>query len=385
MFADLRQKSKCIVCPIGVSRLIWKVGASDLKWPEEKWLEEESRITFRELLLRKWIVRDKVPDISIDMEIERVKGEDVANKILLVQIKATERTKHSQNVIRYPIETKYLEYYENSQLPVIIALWVKPEKSFYYLFAQRYIREELSAKKPIWKTQKWVTIEFPLSQKLESVEALDSIATDGYFYVAQQLNTRLDTGLTASWLDGIPKSNDKILKERTLKALLHMQNEEYNAAIAEYKYILRVVCKTPSTERMSILLNLGSAYYSLGQSAEALDNFGAVLELAKEIDEKDALEGKAAALGNIGLVCKDKGDLGNALKHLTEALKIDQEIGYRQGESSDLGNIGLVYKAKGDSASALRYLEAALKILDRHKLVYGRDTILRAINSIKGA
>jgi tetratricopeptide (TPR) repeat protein len=93
-------------------------------------------------------------------------------------------------------------------------------------------------------------------------------------------------------------------------------------------------------------------------------------------------QGEASDLGNIGLVYSAKGDLGNALKYLTDALKIHREFGYRQGEANQLGNIGLVYSAKGDLGNALKYLTEALNVLDRCGLVYGRDTVQRAINSI---
>ncbi|UCF04394.1 MAG: tetratricopeptide repeat protein, partial [bacterium] len=64
------------------------------------------------------------------------------------------------------------------------------------------------------------------------------------------------------------------------------------------------------------------------------------------------------------------------------ALKIDQEIGYKQGEASDLGNIGLIYKARGELDEALKYLQDALEVLNNYSLSYGRNVIQRAISSI---
>jgi tetratricopeptide (TPR) repeat protein len=326
-------------------------------------LEEESRRAFINLLPPAWIHRDKNPDYGIDMEVEIVEGSKVTNEVFWVQLKSTENIAHSDGVVPYSMETKHLKYYEGCRLPVVILLWVKPENTFYYLFAQRYIREKLSKDDPNWRTQKTKTIELPANLRLKDADKLKEIATDGYFYIVQQEpSVRSEAGSAVPWLDGIPKSNDEVLKDRTLKGLLCMRNEDYEGAIAEYKHILRVICKTSSTERMSILLNLGIAYSLLGQNDEALTSYGAVLELAKEVGGEDALAGEASTLGNIGIICKDKGDLDNALKHFQDALKIDREIGYRQGEANQLGNIGNVCKDKGDLDNALKHFQDALKI-----------------------
>jgi len=161
-----------------------------------------------------------------------------------------------------------------------------------------------------------------------------------------------------------------------------MENEKYRVAIEEFENMLRECVLSP-TERMSVLLNLGNAYYSLSKNDDALKNYDAILKLTKKVSEKDAREGEASALGNIGLILKAKGDLDNALKYHQDALKIDQEIGYKQGEASALGNIGLIYSDKGDLDNALKYFQDALKILDKFNLIYGRDIILNAIKLIE--
>ena len=224
------------------------------------------------------------------------------------------------------------------------------------------------------------------------------------------------------WVDGIPKSDDKELKEHYLKALLLCKNDKYEDAIKEFENILRI-CMISPTEKMSILLSLGNAYYSLSQNDKALENYNALLEITEKVGKKDALEGKASALGNIGLILKNKGDLDNALKYHQDALKIHVEIGYKQGEASDLGNIGLIYSDKGDLDNALKYhqdalkidreigykqgeanqlgnigiiysdkgdldnaliyLREALEVLERFNLIYGKEIIKNAINFIE--
>ncbi|RLL85324.1 hypothetical protein CN13_06805 [Petrotoga sp. HKA.pet.4.5] len=82
------------------------------------------------------------------------------------------------------------------------------------------------------------------------------------------------------------------------------------------------------------------------------------------------------------MIDNSKGDLDNPLKYLQEALKIDQEIGYKQGEAKVLDNIGLILKSKGDLENALKYLKDAINIMDKYKFIHGRNVIQKAINSI---
>jgi tetratricopeptide (TPR) repeat protein len=330
-----------------------------MKHTKEQQLEDESRQAFRNLVTPLgWIVRDKNPDKGIDLEVEIVEGEDVTNKVLWVQVKATETLPSNKDVISHQMETKHLKYYEGCKLPVMIIFGIKKSDlcfDFYYLFAQKYIKEIIDKYDPEWreKGSKVVKFETPLR-----VEDLNDIATAGYFYIIQQQPT--PTG-ALYWLDGIPKSDDKEIKERTLRALMYMWMDKYPAAIEEFDKILKVCVLSP-TERMSILLNLGNAHRFLSQLEPALKNYNTMLEITNKVSEKDALVGKANALGGIGIVYFDKGELETSLEYHQKALAIDREIGFRQQEGFDLGNIGLIYRAMGNLDAALTCDKDALTI-----------------------
>jgi tetratricopeptide (TPR) repeat protein len=331
-----------------------------MKRSPEQILEEESRRTLKSKLPPAWIIRDQTPDVGIDMEIEIVENGEVTNKLLWLQIKATERRKHSVKKITLPIETKHLEYYDNCHLPVIIVYGIKKssnEFDFYYLFAQRYINEYLSKNNPNWKEQKSVTLR--LDKELK-VNELDSIATDGYLYIAAQQLYTTPTG-AQNWLDGIPRSDDKELKERTLKGFLYMRDENYKDAIIEFEKILKF-CAITQTEKLAILLSIGNSYYPLGKTEDALDFYKAIIKLTTKVSKKDAITGRASALNNIGLIYYDKGDLERAQKYYQDALDINRKIGYKEGEAGQLGNIGLIYYDKGDLERAQKYYQDALDI-----------------------
>jgi tetratricopeptide (TPR) repeat protein len=333
-----------------------------MKRPRQHVLEDESRNALRIFLPSEWIIRDIKPDYGIDMEVEIVEDDEVTGKVIWVQLKATENKKPNQKTIPFSITTKHLKYYESCQLPVLIIYYIKSINTFYYLFAQEYIRETLSLKNLDWRNQKYANIKFPLDSKLADIKVLKSIATEGYLYVAQQqLNLKPETKSALYWLDGIPQSDDEDLKKRTLKALMNSLANDYPSAIKEYEDILRLLTLSP-TQRMSLLLNLGNAYYSISQNDNALKNYKAMLKLSEKVSDKDALEGKSNALAGIGLIYSDKGDMEKALKYQKGALKIHKEIGYKQGEAADLGNIGLIYYNKCDLDQALKYHNDALKI-----------------------
>lgn len=349
-----------------------------MKRTRKQVLETESRRALERLLPPEWIFRPRIPDYGIDAEIEIVEEEEVTNKVLWLQLKATE-TREGKKKVTYQMKTDHLKYFEKCRMPVLIIYWIKPENIFYYLFAQKYIKENLSTTSPEWRNQKTVAVTF--DSVLSTAKDIESIATDGYLYLLPQQITIGTENPAIYWIDGIPRSDDEELKERSLKALLYSMNEMHHAAIDELEQTLKVCILSP-TEKMSVLLNLGNAYYALSQNGSALKNYEAMLELAAKVDEKSAIEGKSAALGNIGLIYRAKGDLDEALKYHKEALEIHRDIGYRQGEASDLGNIGLIYRAKGDLDEALKYHKEALSILDTYGLTYGRDIISRAIDLI---
>ncbi len=107
------------------------------------------------------------------------------------------------------------------------------------------------------------------------------------------------------------------------------------------------------------IANIGLVYQAKGDLGEALKYLRDALVIHREVDYR---LGEANQLGNIGLIYFDKGDLDAALKHHRDALAINRELGYRQGEASNLGNIGNVYIQKGNLDEALKHHENALEI-----------------------
>lgn len=328
-------------------------------------LEDESSNEFRRLLPSAWIVRDKTPDVGIDLEIEIVEGEEVTNKTFLVQLKATESTKSTSAKIFYSMKTKNLKYYENCRTPVIIVIWVKPTREFFYIFAQQYINELLSFKNPNWRAQKTCTIEFPLDSKITDVSVLNSVAVEGYFYVTTRILGLADEMKGAFyWLDGIPKSDDEELKDSTLKALSFLRERKFFEAKEEFEKALRLYTITP-TQKISLLLNLGLTFFFLGDQEKALTYYYNTLELSKKVPTNEVLDGKAATFANIGTILRNKGELSKSLDSFRDAKKIYCKLNDKKNEANILNEIGSILWLYGD-------LEKTLKIFQEAKTIFTR-------------
>jgi tetratricopeptide (TPR) repeat protein len=355
---------------------------ASLKWTIQQQLENESKVAFRGLLPSDWIVREKHPDVGIDLEIEFVKNEEVENRLLLIQLKAIRNARTLNGAIPFRMETKHLKYYEKAQLPVIIILWHKQANAFYYLFAQRYIREELSTLDPEWRAKETKTINFPMSMRIKNINVLHSLSLEGYLYIIQeQLNLKPERGSAFYWLDGIPRSDDEELKKRILLAFSFLQKADFRKAISEFESAL-TICTTSPKQKMVILLCLGNAYFSLGQLENAFNNLKKLIELVPKVEERDALIGKGYAIGNIGLIYFIKGDFSNALMCHEEALTLSSKLGDKRLRSIALTNIAGISKESGDFNTALGRLNEALTIDKAIGDKFGQATCLCNIGTI---
>ncbi len=118
----------------------------------------------------------------------------------------------------------------------------------------------------------------------------------------------------------------------------------------------------------SVIGNLGSTYYILGEVKKAIEYCEKALKIAQEIGDK---HGEGQRLGNLGNVYSYMGDERKAIEYYEKALKITQEIGDKRAEGVCLGNLGSAYSNLSDVKKATEYYEKALKIA--HKIDAKQD------------
>ncbi len=104
---------------------------------------------------------------------------------------------------------------------------------------------------------------------------------------------------------------------------------------------------------------IGSIDFHKGNYMEALKTDSIVLQLRKEIGDKDGIAG---AYNNIGLVFRLQGNYAAALKIYSAALSINQGTGNKLYEANIIGNIGATYSDMGNYAEAIKNYFASLKI-----------------------
>lgn len=100
-------------------------------------------------------------------------------------------------------------------------------------------------------------------------------------------------------------------------------------------------------------------------SSEPILAFGyaqEALEMAKSINYTSGI---AAALNNIGVFYRQRGNLQKALENYQLALKINDSIDNHEGKALSLSNIGTVFSLAQDYDKALKHYEEALSIFEQ--------------------
>lgn len=198
-----------------------------------------------------------------------------------------------------------------------------------------------------------------LLAKQEAERRRESKATE-YYRQSQERRELYSKGFPTRYLDGL--GENPLLKHSFEEGERYEKEHKFDEAIGAYK---KCVLHPNATEENKIAANIliGSCYYSLSNLRKAEDHYKAALSISKKVKDKDErLQGKSAALGNIGLIYSDWGQPAEALRYLNEALEICRSVGYESGIAGNLGNIGIVHCKFGKPEEALRYLSEALQI-----------------------
>lgn len=370
-------------------------------------LEELSEHALKSITIdNNWIARKKEYDYGYDYEIQFVDSEDnVTEKVIWVQLKATNNTFQNEEVKLSGFNIDNLLDYEKSWLPVLIMYWVEPSKKFYYLFAQKYIREVLDVKKPEWRNNKTVTLSG--FTELVSHSELDEFSTEGYIYlIHNRLGIKNPSNTTYYWSDGVFTSDSEIVKEKALEVfilirkykfdealkllkniqlkyslslrerlsmnsfegLIHMQTQKYREAYELYTNVVELLNVEDSEEfkvaKAIMLTNLGVMNRLAGRNDEARNNFVEAMEIAKNEIEIDLL---GDINNNIGILYKNLMQYDKALECYLEAEKCYIESKNKYYEAVVLGNIGVLYRRLKKYDHALEYARKSININEETK------------------
>src|SRR5262245_26773718 len=145
----------------------------------------------------------------------------------------------------------------------------------------------------------------------------------------------------------------ELLSQGTLEAK-RKSIEKYHEALELYRRA------TDRSGEARTLNDIGTVYWSLGETQKALDKYNEALPILRAVGDRIW---EAAALHNMGVVYHSLGEMQKALDKYNEALPILRAVGDRVVEANTFSAIGLVYHSLGEMQKALEKYNEALPIM----------------------
>ena len=143
----------------------------------------------------------------------------------------------------------------------------------------------------------------------------------------------------------------------------------YEQAIAHYLQAAALAAEDGWVDgRAAALGNLGNTYWRVGRLHESAEQHTLALALDREIGRP---AGQAASLSNLGVVYRELGRLCDAADYLAQALRIDAQLASRNPGAMDLTSLGEVHFALGELDAAHDELVEALAL---HRDLDDRDS-----------
>jgi Domain of unknown function (DUF4365) len=177
-----------------VSRAIAEVKtmASDSIPPESKHptvgqsysVEQRAIQLLKPLLPSDWLWRKQTPDFFVDYHIEVVERGEPTGRVFGLQIKGVSNLKRRKNLIRYRMGRKHLSYYrDNARLPIFVALVDTTKGAAYWLFAQKYLREQAS--KANLDNQNSLTLRFEADDSFSNLARFGNVLAEAERYLRE--------------------------------------------------------------------------------------------------------------------------------------------------------------------------------------------------------
>jgi len=158
------------------------------------------------------------------------------------------------------------------------------------------------------------------------------------------------------YVDGLPQATGAV-RDHFEEGRRLQEAEQHEPAIAEFEKALAVAQN--DSQRCALHMLIGNSFLATSRLGQAEGHYQRSLAAADKAQDKG---GQATALGNLGIVYRQRGEPDKAEEHHKKALAIDEEIGNRLGQASDLVNLGLLYADRGELDKAEEHEKAALAI-----------------------
>jgi len=194
---------------------------------------------------------------------------------------------------------------------------------------------------------------------------------------AQSLCFILESVESRHELNGLKKYSDQLIdfsKEHNLKnelacgykskaSVFEIENNS-DSAIVYLKKALEIKQNSDHTyETAQLFLKLGENYKALFLFDKALEKYNQAIEILNQTDDHISL---GSAINNIANIHVHRGNIKEAIGHLTKALSIYERQGYKFGIQKVLLNIGNVHYDQQDYPTAFQYYVKSFEICDEN-------------------
>jgi tetratricopeptide (TPR) repeat protein len=186
------------------------------------------------------------------------------------------------------------------------------------------------------------------------------------------------------------KNNELDLAEAyTNLGMLHLLLSEFDDAGVRYSQAMQIYQRLSKEEgQADCLLNLALiAYKKKNKGPEVEDQFRQAMAINKR---HKRLEGLSTCCGLLGVILieKEPAELREAEKLLTQAVKLNMELGRPGGVAAAYGNLGLVRAKRGDFKGARENLLKAQSVyqrINRPKMMAKIQEMLKTVGTISAA
>ena len=126
-------------------------------------------------------------------------------------------------------------------------------------------------------------------------------------------------GTVNLYADGLPQASPEV-RDHFEEGRRLQDGHDHDKAIGEFETALATA--DTDSRRGALHLHIGTSQYLLGRSVQADGSYAEALRLFQAAADD---EGQAAALGNLGVVYADRGELERAEEHYEQALEINPD------------------------------------------------------------
>jgi len=134
-------------------------------------IEDDSKTFLKELLqLKHFILRPLIPDYHVDYLVELVENKSPSGILFGIQLKGVESLNNKNNNIKFSLKSKHLSYYLDNikSFPIYLIIVDTTNKKAYWLFLQKYLKEEILNK--YWRNQRNVSIYIKTESVINNIE-----------------------------------------------------------------------------------------------------------------------------------------------------------------------------------------------------------------------